>query len=146
LIREAHNNGSLWVPGRDPIPIDVGHPKITAMPYDQDRKSFFIAPLPDLFHKLAQPDQAHNLDELFLGAAAHELTHTRHLSGAMRQIKVLQSRYKFPESFDDNIIEREFRAIDEYKRLYDEEGEHLTKAILTSDPVECRDRLEQPYR
>ena len=36
------------------------------------RKSFFVAPLPGLFHKLAGPNAARNLDELFLGTAAHD--------------------------------------------------------------------------
>ena len=53
---------------------------------------------PAFFHKLAGPDQARNLDELFLGLAAHELTHTRHYVYAMPQIRRLRLRYKLPET------------------------------------------------
>jgi len=121
LVRMAHKDGKLWVPDREPIPVDFAKPPAVAMPYDQERKAFFTIPLPALFHKLAGPDHARNLDELFLGEAAHELTHTRHLVYAMPQIKRLRARYKLPESFDDNIIQQEFRTNEEYKRLYDEE-------------------------
>ena len=138
LVRVAHQRGTVWVPDREPLPVDVAKPRVAAMPYDRDRHSFFIAPLPGLFHRLAGPDQARNLDELFLGAAAHELTHTRHLVYARPQIRQLRLRYKLPEHLDDNIIQREFEANDEYKRLYDEERELLTKAILASDLDDVR--------
>jgi hypothetical protein len=143
LIRVPHVNGRLWVPDREAIPIGLARPRAVAMPYQQERKFFFIAPLPALFHKLAGPDQVHKLDEIFLGVVAHELTHTRHFVYAMPKIKSLRSRYKLPASFDDNTIEREFGANDEYKHLYEEEGEHLTKAILASDLDECLQSVAQ---
>jgi hypothetical protein len=143
LLRVAHQNGRVWVPGRESLAVDVAKPRVAAMPYDGDRNSFFIAPLPGLFHRLAGPDQARNLDELFLGAAAHELTHTRHLVHAMAQIRQLRLRYKLPEHLDDNIIQREFEANDEYKRLYDAEREVLTRAILATDLDDVRRAAEQ---
>lgn len=143
LIRVARKGNELWVPGRDPIAVDPAKPQAVAMLYDEERKPFFIIPLPDLFHRLAGPDHASNLDELFLGEAAHELTHTRHLVYAMPQIKRLRARYKLPESFDDNIIQQEFGTNDEYKRLYDEERKHLTNAILARDLDECRRAVEK---
>ena len=56
LVRVAHQNGKVWVPDREPLPVDVAKPRVAAMPYDNERNSFFIAPLPGLFHKLAGPD------------------------------------------------------------------------------------------
>lgn len=138
LIRVAHQGGRLWVPDRGPLPVDVAKPQVAAMPYDDERKSFFVAPLPGLFHKLAGPDQARNLDDLFLGTAAHELTHTRHYAYAMPQITRLRLRYKLPESFDDNIIQQEFGVNDEYKAVYDAERKLLTRAILARDLDDCR--------
>jgi hypothetical protein len=138
LVPVAHQNGKIWLPDREPLPVDVAKPLVTAMPYGNERSSFFIATLPDLFHKLAGRDQARHLDELFLGLAAHELTHTRHFVYAMAQIRRLRLRYKLPEHLDDNMIQQEFGARDEYKRLYDEESELLTKAILASDLDDVR--------
>ena len=91
------------MPDRETLPVDVAQPRATAMPYGDERNSFFIAPLPGLFHKLAGREHARNLDELFLGLAAHELTHTRHLAHATAQIRRLRLRYKLPEDLDDNI-------------------------------------------
>jgi hypothetical protein len=143
LVRVAHHGGRLWVPDREPVGIDVAKPQVVAMPYDEDRKSFFVAPLPGLFHQLAGPDQARDLDELFLGITAHELTHTRHLAYAMPQITRLRGRYKLPASFDDNIIQREFDADDEYRHLYDAERKLLTRAILARDLDDSRQALAE---
>ena len=143
LIQVAHQDGKLWVPGRASVPIDVARPRMAAMPYDSDRSSFFIAPLPSLFHKLAAPDQARNLDELFLGAAAHELTHTQQLAFAMAKIRQLRIRYNLPEHLDDNIIEREFGNNAEYKRMYGEEGDLWTKAMRATDLDDVRRAAEQ---
>jgi hypothetical protein len=139
LIRIVHQGGRLWVPDREPLPVDVAKPQVAAMPYDDERQFFFVAPLPGLFHKLAGPDQARSLDELFLGTIAHELTHTRHYPYAMPQLTRLRSRYKLPERFDDNIIQQEFGANEAYKKLYDAERKLLTKAILAGNPDDsCR--------
>ena len=143
LVRAVHQNGKVWVPDREPLPVDAAHPRMAAMPYDSDRHSFFIAPLPGVFHRLGGPDQARNLDELFLGAAAHELTHTRQLVYAIAKINRLRLRYKLPEHLDDNIIEREFGAHDEYKRLHEEEGEQLTRALRARNLDDTRRAAEQ---
>jgi hypothetical protein len=143
LVRVAHRSGKVWVPDRELLPVDVAKPRVATMPYDNERNSFFIAALPGLFHKLAGPDQARHLDELFLGLAAHELTHTRQLVYAMAQIRRRRLRYKLPERLDDNIIQLEFGARDDYKRLYEEEGELLTRAILASDLDDVRRAARQ---
>ena len=143
LIRVAHQSGELWVPDRKPIAVDSANPRAVTMLYDQERKPFFIAPLPALFHQLAGQDQARNLDELFLGLAAHELTHTRHLVYAIAQINRLRGGYQLPESLDDNMIQQEFGANPEYKQLYDEERKLLSKAILERDLDGCRQAVEQ---
>lgn len=113
------------------------------MPYDNDRKTFFIVPLPALYHRLAGADQAPYLDELFLGMTAHELTHTRQLVGAAQQINRLRVRYNLPASLDDNIIEQEFGANDEYKRLFDEEQKLLASAIMAKGLADCRQKMGQ---
>jgi hypothetical protein len=143
LILVAHQDGRLWVPGRKALKIDSALPQVAAMPYDNDQKPFFIAPLPALYHRLAGADQTSNLDELFLGITAHELTHTRHLVYGVQQIKRLRARYQLAESLDDNIIERDFGRNDEYKKTYDEERKLLTSAIMAGDLEDCFRKVEQ---
>lgn len=103
------------------------------MPYANDRNAFLISPLPARFRQLAAPDQAHELDEMFLGLAAHELTHTQQLARALQQIKRLRARHPIPESFDDNVIQRACEPNDVYRQLYQEERGHLARAVLASD-------------
>jgi hypothetical protein len=143
LIRVTHKGGELWMPDRKPSAVGPGKLPTAAMLYDQERKPFFIVPLPSLVHILAGPEHAHSLDELFLGAAAHELTHTRHLVYAMPQIKRLRDRHKLPESLNDNLIQQEFEANEEYKQLYNEERKHLSAAILASNLDDCRQAVQQ---
>jgi hypothetical protein len=81
LIPLAHQGDRLWVPGREAIKIVLAKPRAVAMPYDNDQKSFFIAPLPALYHRLAGADQASNLDELFLGLASSQKRKERFFVG-----------------------------------------------------------------
>jgi hypothetical protein len=143
IFRVEHQDGGLWVPGREALKINVASPPVTTMPYDKDRKSFFIVALPALYHRLAGSDQAANLDELFLGLTAHELTHTRQLIYGMQQIKRLRAGNKLPESFDDNIIQQEFGTNDEYKMTFEKERKLLTSAVLAQDIKDCRQKVEE---
>jgi hypothetical protein len=45
----------------------------------------------------------------------------------------LRAKYRIPESLDDNVIEAAFSGNEEYRRMYDEERAHLSKAILEED-------------
>jgi hypothetical protein len=138
LVRVPHRGGKLWVPDRESLPVEAARLHVATMPYDDERKSFFVAPLPALFHKLAGEDQARHLDELFLGVAIHELTHTRHHPYAMPHIARLRLRYRLPDSFDDNVIQQQFGSDDEYKAMYEAERSAFTRAILSSNLDECR--------
>lgn len=141
LIRVAHREGKLWVPDRDPL--DATRPLAFTMPYDNDKKCFFIAPVPTLYRRLGRAEQSHDLDELFFGATAHELTHTRQMVYAAQQIAFLRARAKLPASIDDNIIEREFAVNEDYKRLFDEEHKLLPSAVMASDLADCRQKVRQ---
>ena len=139
LSRVVHDKG-LWVPDRAPLPVE---PRATAMVYANEQKPFIIIPLPSLFRKLAAADQAPILDEFFLGLSLHELTHTRQIVYAMRQIKRLRKQYRLPESLDDNMIESRFAGDEAYKRLFDEEQQHLSRAVLADKTDVCRRELAQ---
>ncbi|MBD2703515.1 hypothetical protein IC229_22915 [Spirosoma sp. BT702] len=135
VILMAHA-GSVWVPGRDPISV-VPRPAVT-MPYDEYRKSFFMAPLPSFFRKLAPADQAGFLDLLFLGINSHELTHTRQLPFVLPQLLDIQKKYKLPENLDDNLIERLFEKNEAYKKLFTAEKQHFWNAYMAANMDSCR--------
>lgn len=136
-LQRVNHDKKLWLPGNQPLTIDINNLQEVAMLYDKCQKTFFIAPLPSLYHKLAPPDQPSVLDELFIGNSAHELTHTRQLVYFGRQIEALRKRYKLPESLDDNIIEREFKTNTVYKKLYEEEKKLMTQALLAKNQDDC---------
>jgi hypothetical protein len=141
LIRVPHDGGRLWVPGR--APLDFARHPVATMPYDEDRRSFFVAPLPALFHRLAGPDQARRLDELFLGLACHELTHTLQLAYAMPRIASLRGRYPLPPGFDDNLVQDTFGALEAYQQAYKAERALLGAAILAPNPEDSRTALRE---
>jgi hypothetical protein len=137
----AHRDGRVWAPGGSPM--EIGKVPAVTVPYDDDRSFFFIAPVPGLFHRLAGPEHAADLDEFFLGVTAHELTHTRQVVYAAARVRRLRTRYSLPKNLDDNVIEREFGPNADYKGLYEKERAALSSAILTADPVECRRKVAE---
>jgi len=147
LWRLTHSNSApLWVPGRDALRLT--QPTVSTMPYADDKKVFCIIPLPALFHILAGEDQAAALDELFLGGALHELTHTRQLSFTLPQLNRLRTsaRIKLPDSINDDLIEDTFSKNESYKRLYEEERDrlfHAMRAILADDLTTCYQAIAQ---
>lgn len=141
LIRVVHQEG-IWVPDRETIPL--ASILISTMPYAQNKKAFFISPLPSLFHKLA-PDQALYLDFLFLGTNIHELTHTRQLPFVLPQLLEIQ-RTGNRESLDDNTVENEFSKNERYKKLYFEENKHLWNAVFTINDDSCIAEIEQAFK
>ena len=147
LWRLTHSNSApLWVPGRDALRLT--QPEASAMPYADDQKFFCIIPLPALFHIFASADQAAAEDELFLGAALHELTHTRQLGFIQPQLNRLRAsaRIKLPDSLNDDLIEDTFRKNESYKHLYEEERDHLFRAVramLADDLATCYQETAQ---
>jgi hypothetical protein len=139
LMRVAHAGG-LWVPGREPLTVS---PRAVTMLYADEQKPFSIVPLPSLFRKLAGADQSRALDELFLGLASHELTHTRQLVYAAQRINRLRAQHRLPESIDDNTIQHTFGVNDDYRRLYEEERTYLLRAVLANDVDACRRSLAE---
>src|SRR5688500_11857325 len=93
---QLKHNGKLWVPERDPI--DVETRSVATMPVSNNKKTFFISPVPAFFHTLAPPDQRVHLDLLLTGMNMHELTHTRQLPFVILQILEAQKKYRLPES------------------------------------------------
>ena len=102
VVQVEHREGRLWVPGRDALPVKAGG---ATMPYSDDRKVFFELALPSLWQKESGSAPSRDLDELVLGLALHELTHTRQMVDVSRRIEAMRSRHKLPESVNDNLIE-----------------------------------------
>lgn len=135
-LYKVDNTHDLWVPERQALSISA-LPNST-MPYDNNNKTFFIAPLPSLFHHLAPPDQHFYLDLLFLGLCCHELTHTLQLPVVLPQLLKMQQDYNMPQSIDDNIIENTFGKNNDYIKLFNEEKEHLGNAVFTLNNDTCK--------
>lgn len=138
-LYKVANAPYLWVPERKAI--NFSSLLASTMPYDNNKKTFFIAPLPSLFHQLAASDQSLYLDLLFLGTCCHELTHTLQLPFALPQLIKVQERYKLPENIDDNTIENTFNKNDAYLKLFNAEKEHLWKAVSAESNDVCKSEL-----
>ncbi|HTF27834.1 MAG TPA: hypothetical protein VK625_03265, partial [Flavitalea sp.] len=115
------------------------------IPYAQNTKAFFIAPLPSLFHKFAAPDQAPYLDFLFLGNNIHELTHTRQLPFVLPQLLRID-KIGNRQSLDDNTVENEFSKNEGYKKLYFAENTHLWKAVFAINEDSAILEIERAFK
>jgi len=140
LIQVEHRDGRLWVPDRDPLPVKSGG---AAMPYDNDRNVFFELALPSLWRRESGVPPSRDLDETVLGFALHELTHTRQLAGVVGRIEAMRSRSVLPESVNDNLIENTFGKNAEYKKMFDDEFGHLSRALLADDPKLIREAISE---
>ena len=139
LFKTSHAQ-NVWIPEREPIP--VSSYLNSTMPYAQNKKAYFVAPLPSLFRKLATPDQAGVLELLFLGNAIHELTHTRQLPMVIPQLLEIH-KTDSRKSLDDNTVEQEYSNNPRYKQLYADESKHYWNAVFTSDNDSCITKCKQ---
>lgn len=128
---ELDTAGGLWLPDGEVLPVKA---EGVTKPYADHQKVYVQMALPGVWGK-EHPDMP---EEHMFSEALHELTHTRQLIPAIRQIRTLDDRYHFPAGVDDDIIERTFSANAEYRRLYEREKEQLSRAVLASDIEACR--------
>lgn len=133
----------LWVPDREAIP--VASFLTTTIPYADNKKTFFIAPVPSFFRTIAPPDQAPFLDFLLLGNTIHELTHTLQLPYVLPQLLEID-KSDDRESLDDNTVEQEFSKNDSYTKVYAQESRLLWDAVFTTNPDSCITRIERAFK
>lgn len=139
LVKVPHS-GNIWVPGRQAIPLSSS---ISAtMPYADNSKAFFVAPLPSLFHTFAPADQSPYLDFLYLGINIHELTHTLQLPYVLPQLLKIEKAGNM-ESLDDNTVENIFSKNEQYKELYAKENKLLWRAAFITDRDSCLSEIKK---
>lgn len=142
LVRVAHS-GDIWVPGRPAIPLSSS--ASATMPYSNNSKTFFIAPLPSQFHRFAPADQSAYLDFLYLGINIHELTHTLQLPYVLPQLLAIEKKGNM-QSLDDNTVEKTFSDNERYKELYYSENKHLWNAVFANDRDSCISSMEKAFQ
>lgn len=143
LLRVPHKAG-LWVPereGRLPIKIDLH-----AAPYADEKKTYCIIPLPSLIHKLEPATDPATMDEIFLGFAQHELTHTRQLLFVGEQLRRLSEIYRLPKQLDDNLLENTFGSNKAYTKRFHLEVDAFGDAALANTTAECNRYLARALR
>ena len=131
LTQVEHPGGRLWVPDRDPLPLKPGG---AAMPYgDGDRKVFYELAAPSLWQKESGSPPSRDLNEMVLGFAMHELTHTLQLGDVAPRIEAMRSHPTFPESVNDNLIENTFGNHLEFKSMWNQEWDQIQKGVLAEN-------------
>ena len=137
VIFELENHGSIWIPGRGPMPIK---PQAFTMLYDNGRKPFFIASSPEFVARSAhvEASAAQDLANFLTGVDLHELTHTRQLPQVNPEIERLRAGNEYPESLDDNLIENEFGKNDDFRHMRNDELNHFSAALVASDREAAR--------
>lgn len=131
LYRVEHREGRVWAPGREPLPVAIGG---AAMPY-QESKVFFELALPAIWQRDAGVGPSHDLDEAVLGAALHEMTHTRQLGDIARRLDNLRQDVRLPASIDDNIIENTFKQNEAYQQQIRLGWDQLLQGLRSDDPA-----------
>ena len=134
IYKVDHSKDGIWVPGRNAIAIsDMA---LATMPYGNG-KTFFIASLPTLFHKLAPEDQRIFLDVLFMGTNIHELVHTRQLGHVLPQLEALQKEHNLPESLSEEYLATNYSQNKDYTKIFFEEKARYMKAAVSPNLDTC---------
>jgi hypothetical protein len=87
-----------------------------------------------------------DLGNFFAGATLHELAHTRQIVHLMSVMSQLRARYSFPESIDDNLIQSTFASNEEFRKMYEAAGRHITAALLATDDSTRRENTRKTLR
>ena len=125
----------LWVPDNDSLPV---RPRAITLLYANGEKPFFIMPLPSLYRRMSPPDEAEQLDRLYLSTAMRELTHTRHLPDVVRRTQRLRSQYRLPDDLDEDFIESRFSMDTAYAPLFAQERSALNDAVFAPTTAEAK--------
>jgi hypothetical protein len=130
----AHS-GKFWVPDGDSLP---AVPRASTLLYSKNTKAFSAVPLPALFRQMGAPEDADELDKLFVTLAIHELTHTRQLVDIDRRIVQLRPKYHLLPEIDDDVIENRFSMDTAYTPLYGQERAAFNEAVFAKTPAEAK--------
>ncbi len=134
-IRSEVNHGMIRLPTGDSFP---AQPRISAGFSADLGRPYFILALPRVFRR--DPGAARDtlLDQRILSVVSHEILHTRQLPDLFRQVQSLGRQGPLPEGIDDNIVERQFGSIEEFRASVDREIDLLYSAAFEADPLRAR--------
>ena len=113
-------------------------PRASTLLYSKNTKAFSTVPLPALFRQMGAPEDAEDLDKLFVTLAIHELAHTRQLVDVDRRIAQLRPKYHLVPEVDDDVIENRFSMDTAYTPLYGQERAAFNEAVFAKTPAEAK--------
>ena len=131
----AAHSGKFWVPDGDSLP---AVPRAGTLLYSKNTKAFSAVPLPALFRQMGAPEDAGDLDRLFVTLAIHELTHTRQLVDIDRRIAQLRPKYHLLPEVDDDVIENRFSMDTAYTPLAGQERAAFNEAVFAKTSAEAK--------
>lgn len=134
-VYSAPHDGSVRLPTGSERPAD---PAASASVYETGDRvvPYFILALPEIWRRTPGTAEMADVQAFFAGVAIHEMVHTLQLAALRGHIDELEERYAVPERLDDDVVQRAFEDVSEYRELFERERETLRAAAAAADPTE----------
>ena len=130
----APHGGKISLPDGGEVPAGL---LSFAAPYDSGKASFLISALPAVWRKAPHLQSEPNVDVLAASVFVHEMTHTLH-SGFYDQLSEIEKRKKTPDEIDDDIIQKRFEKVEEFRAMIETERKLLHEAASQPGRAEKR--------
>lgn len=130
----APHSGKITLPDGGEVPVGL---LSFAAPYDKGAASFLISALPAIWRKAPHLQSDPNIDVLAASVFVHEMTHTLH-SGFYERLSEIEKRKKTPDEIDDDIIQKSFEKVEDFRAMIESERKLLYEAASQQGRAEKR--------
>lgn len=139
-VRAVAHDGQVRLPGGQRVP---AAPLSFAAPYGDAGAAFFVIGMPEVWKRDPRHAADPGLDWLMRAVLVHEMTHTRQVASVYRRIDALAARVPDPESLDDDVIQKRFDSIPEFRRSTESERDLLYAATAEGAAAAGRQQVAQ---
>lgn len=124
---KGKHEGFLILPDRTKV--RIGMLSFASANSDNPSRPFFVMPLTSFWRKMEVDSDDIALESLVTAVFLHEFSHSQQMNNFGKLLTAIESKYDTGDGFDDNYIQRKFKEIAEFTKLYKEEVNSFEQVI-----------------
>lgn len=132
--KKALHNGSLVLPNKDTLPLNIY--SYASVADTAKLTTFFIMPLPSFWQQAGVESKELGLENLLTGVFLHEFSHCQQMKSFGRKITQLEKQIPAQYELSDDLIQHIFASNEKYLGIYRVELTFLDQQPITSDNIE----------
>lgn len=127
--KKAPCHDSIRLPDKTMVPIQL---MSFASEFEgNNKKSFFVMPLPSFWEKAGVKSKEMGLDKLVTGVFVHEFSHSQQMQNFGKKMTAFEKSSHFETEFSDDIIQHLYSKDSAYVNLYTQEVNAFYEAAAT---------------